>query len=449
MDHFVKRTAMPVPVEALFAWHEREGAFERLNPVFDPVQLESREGGLEVGARTVLHMKVGPVWHRWVAVHTDYQPGVMFRDEQQSGPFAAWRHTHRFEAGAGGTSVMHDEVDYALPMGPIGSTLGERYTRSALERTFTYRHQLLRHDLERHAAYQARPRLTVALAGAHGLLGAALRVFLTTGGHAVRMVGRQGSRPDPTALYGADVVINLAGAGVADERWTAERKALLAESRIGYTRALVEALRRLETPPRVLVQASAVGVYGDRGDEVLTESSLAGPRGPKAAAFLAGLCADWEAAALEAEPSGVRVVLLRSGLVQSANGGALAKLLVPFRAGAGGPIGGGRQWQSWVSLEDALGILHRALFDERLRGAVNMVSPMPVTNAEYGRLLGLVLSRPAVMPLPAFAMRAAFGELADGALLASQRVLPSALERVGHRFLHATLEDALRFTLGR
>jgi hypothetical protein len=448
VDTYVKRTPMPVSVDELFAWHSREGAFERLNPAFDPVEVESREGGLEVGARTVLRMRVGVVWHRWVAVHTDYERGRLFRDEQESGPFSTWRHTHRFDADGPG-SVMHDEIEYALPMGAIGSALGTRFTRAALERTFLYRHQLLKADLERHAAYASRPRLTVAIAGASGLVGSALRPFLTTGGHTVKILRRAGSRPDPYGLEGADVVVNLAGAGIADERWSDERKQLLAESRVQFTRALVESMRTLKSPPRVLLQGSAVGVYGERGDETLTESSALGPRGPRGAAFLAGLCADWEAAGRAAEDLGVRVVLLRTGLVQTARGGVLGRLLAPFKAGAGGPIGSGRQWQSWISLEDVLGVLHRALWDDNLRGPLNVVAPGPVTNAEYGRLLGQVLARPAVMPLPAFAMRAAFGELADGAMLASQRVMPTVLERIGFRFLHPNLEEALRFTLGR
>jgi len=448
-DTYVKRSPMPVSVDELFAWHAREGAFERLNPAFDPVEVESREGGLEVGARTVLKMRVGVVWHRWVAVHTAYERGRLFRDEQEAGPFSTWKHTHRFDAGEASTSLMHDEIEYALPMGALGSALGSRFTRAALERTFLYRHQLLKADLERHARHASRPRLTVAVTGASGLVGTTLRHFLSTGGHTVKVVSRLGSRPDPRGLEGADVVVNLAGAPVADERWTNERKALLIESRVQYTHALVEAMRAMKTPPRVLLQGSAIGIYGERGDEALTESSVVGARGPRGAAFLAGLCSDWESEALAAEDLGVRVVLLRTGLVQSARGGVLARLLAPFKAGAGGPIGGGRQWQSWISLEDVLGILYLAMWDDSLKGPLNVVAPAPVTNAEYGRMLGQVLARPAVMPLPAFAMRAAFGELADGAMLASQRVRPTALERVGFRFLHPTLEEALRFALGR
>lgn len=449
LEKYVKRTPMPVSAETLFAWHEREGAFERLNPPFDPVVIEQREGGLEVGARTVLRMKLGPGSHRWVALHTAYERGRMFRDEQESGPFASWAHTHRFEPQPDGTSVMHDEIDYALPMGAIGTALGSAFARSTLERAFAYRHAVLRADLEGHALAAGSPRLTIALTGASGFIGSALRPFLTTGGHVVRPVARSEAGPDVRALDGADVVVNLAGAGIADQRWTQERKQQLVQSRVQYTRALVKAMKALRSPPRLLVQGSAVGVYGERGDEVLTESSAPGARGTRGAGFLAGLCADWEAEAAGVESFGARVVMLRTGLVQSARGGALAKLLAPFRAGAGGPIGSGRQWQSWISMEDLLAVVSRALWDERLRGPVNCVGPAPVPNAEYGRVLGLVLARPAVMPLPAFAMRAAFGELADGALLASQRAVPAVLERVGYQFRHPNLEAALRFTLGR
>jgi hypothetical protein len=189
----------------------------------------------------------------------------------------------------------------------------------------------------------------VVIAGGHGLLGTALRSFLTTGGHPVRLLGRAGSRPDPAGLEGAHVVINLAGAGIADERWTDHRKALLRESRVAFTEALVAAVRKLPRPPQVFLQGSAVGVYGERGDEVLTESSEVGAPGPRAAAYLARLCAEWESAGLRAQGADTRVVLLRTGLVQTANGGALARLLVPFRAGAGGPIGGasGRAGSPW------------------------------------------------------------------------------------------------------
>ncbi|MCA2979969.1 MAG: TIGR01777 family protein [Myxococcaceae bacterium] len=449
MQTFVQRTEMPVTREALSAWHERPGAFERLNPPFDPVEIESRTGGLEVGARTVIRANVGPVAQRWVAEHTAYEPGVLFRDELRSGPFKSWVHTHRFLDGARpGSSVLEDEIRYELPLGPLGALVGGGFARGKLERAFAYRHALTKADLERHARFASAPRRTIAVTGASGLLASSLVPFLTTGGHTVRAVKRRGSELDASTLEGADAVVHLAGAGVADERWTPERKRLLVDSRVAYTRQLVEAMKRLKAPPRVLISSSAVGVYGDRGDEVLDERSVPGARSDEGPGFLAGLCLDWEAEARAAEALGVRVVLMRIGVVMTARGGALAKLLPPFRAGAGGPTGSGAQWMSWISSEDLVGAFHHALMTDSLAGVVNATAPEPVTAKAFAKALGRVLSRPAITPVPAVALKALFGELAEATILAGSRVRPAALETSGFSFLHPTLEPALRATLG-
>ena len=441
MKTFERRTMMPVSADELCAWHARPGAFERLNPPFDPAVVEERRGGLEVGARTVI--RVGPLSQRWVAEHTAYEPGRMFRDEQTSGPFSKWVHTHRFEPREGGMSELIDQIEYELPLGGVGDFFGGAFTSSTLERMFAFRHALTRTDLARHALFAGRPPLAFAITGASGLVGTALIPFLTTGGHTVRAVKRTGAAFDASALEGADVVVNLAGAGVADARWTADRKRLLAESRIDYTTKLRAAMKH---PPKVWLQGSAIGVYGDRADEQLDEDSKPGEASDRGAGFLAKLCLDWEAAASGA---GARVVLLRTGIVQAVQGGALSKLLPAFKLGAGGPIAGGRGWQSWVSLEDLLGLILFASYTETVEGAVNAVAPHPVTSLEYARVLGKVISRPSFAPLPAFVLRTMVGALADGALLASQRVLPTRLTDAGFRFLHPMLEDALRFTLGR
>lgn len=447
MPIFEKRTRMPVSAQALYDWHAREGAFERLNPPFAPVEVLERSGGLEVGARTVLRMSIGPTRHRWVAVHTACEPGRLFRDEQQEGPFAKWVHTHRFEPRGEHESELVDHLEYELPLGALGQLFGGGSAARTLEQTFAYRHAVTRADLVRHAEWAARPRKTFAISGASGLVAGALIPFLTTGGHRVQAITRKGEVPDGAALDGADVVVNLAGAGIADARWTEARKRELIDSRVAYTRALIDAASSRR--PAVWIQGSAIGVYGDRGDEVLTEQSAPGPQGDTAARFLSKLCVDWEAAAAPVRGWGGRLIHLRTGLVQTAQGGALKKMLPAFQLGAGGPIASGKAWQSWISLEDLIGIIYACAMRDELEGPVDGTAPHPVDATEYARTLGHVLHRPSIAPLPAFALRTMFGEMADGALLTSTRALPEKLTTAGFRFLHPTLEDALRFTLGR
>ena len=447
MPTFEKRTRMPVSAQALYDWHARDGAFERLNPPFAPVELEERSGGLETGARTVLRMPLGPVKQRWVAVHTAHEPGKMFRDEQQEGPFAKWVHTHSFEPRGEHESELVDHLEYELPMGALGSLFGGGMAERTLEQTFAYRHALTLADLTRHARWKDQPRKTFAISGASGLVASALIPFLTTGGHRVKRIKRSGEKPDPSALEEADVVINLAGAGIADGRWTDARKKELVSSRVDYTRELVRLASAKK--PRVWIQGSAIGLYGDRGDEVLTESSSPGPQGDREAAFLSKLCVEWENAALPVREWGARLVLVRTGLVQTAQGGALAKLLPAFKLRAGGPMASGKAWQSWISLEDLIGIIYASVMDDGVEGPVNATGPAPVTSADYAHVLGRVIHRPSIAPLPAFALRTMFGEMADGALLASTRAVPEKLESRKFEFLHRDLESALRFTLGR
>jgi uncharacterized protein len=243
------------------------------------------------------------------------------------------------------------------------------------------------------------------------------------------------------AAVGADAVVNLAGASIAGGRWTAERKELLRSSRVDTTRELVNALAKMNARPRVLVSASAIGIYGNHGDELLTEESKAG------ADFLAGLAQEWEAEALKAEALGIRVVLARFGIILARDGGALAKMLLPFKFGVGGELGSGQQWMSWVTLEDVVGSLRMALEKNEMRGAVNIVAPQPLRNAEFTKVLAKAMHRPAIFPAPAFALRLALGEMADALLLSSQRVMPQALEKLGYRFLHADLASALKTLL--
>lgn len=403
----------------------------------------------------MLEVPIGPVRVKWVLVHRGVVPGHEFRDEQVDGPFAQWRHHHQFEALGPGRSSMRDRVEYVPPFGEAGAMLGGGYLGRELERTFRYRHDVTTADLQSHQRHAASPRRTVALSGATGLIGTQADAFLRSGGHTVRPLVRRAAgageigwdpssgRVDLAAMEGVDAVVHLAGENIAGGRWTTERKQRIRESRVRGSRAIAEAAAGLRRRPEVLISASAIGIYGDRGDELLDEDS------PVRDGFLAEVGREWEAAMVPAVDAGIRVVHLRFGIVLSPAGGALARMLVPFLLGAGGPIGSGRQWMSWVSIDDAVDVIHEALLEARLAGPVNATAPEPIQNRDFAAILGRVLGRPSIVPAPAFALRALFGELADETLLAGQRVLPSRLQRLGFRFRHPTVESAFRHVLGR
>ena len=301
--------------------------------------------------------------------------------------------------------------------------------------------------------------MIVAVSGSSGLVGTALVASLRAGGHEVRRLVRRsspgaaepaagagradipwdpgGGRLDPGPLAGCEAVVHLAGENIAARPWSRAQKKLLRDSRVPPTALLASALASLPRPPRVLVQASAIGYYGDRGDEILTETS------PPGTGFLPEMCRAWENAAAPARAAGIRVVGARFGIILSARGGALRKMLTPFRLGIGGVVGSGRQYWPWLEIEDAVGIVEHALGDASLDGPVNAVAPAPATNREFTAALGRALHRPAVMPLPAFALRLALGEMSS-LLLESARVVPERLRQAGYRWRHPDLDEALR-----
>lgn len=298
-------------------------------------------------------------------------------------------------------------------------------------------------------------RWRVLIAGASGLVGSALARRLAAAGNAVTTLIRREPLPDeaaigwdpaagrldPAAMEGFDAIVNLCGENIAAKRWTAARREAIRASRVGPTQLLARTAARLGRPPRVLVCASAVGYYGDRGDEELTEESPAG------SGFLPQVCAAWEEAARPAAEAGIRVVNLRIGLVLARQGGALAKMLPVFRLGVGGVLGSGQQWMSWISLTDLTRVIEFAMRRVELTGAVNAVAPHPVTNREFTRVLGRVLGRPAVLPVPALAVRVGLGEMGRRLLLEGQRVLPAKLLAAGFSFDLPELEAALRYEI--
>ena len=469
MPNLSYSVGVPAPASALFDWHERPGAFRRLSPPWQSVTLE-RSDGIHNGDRAVIRLGVGPASILWVAEHRAYSDacrrGVgacQFQDIQVRGPFGSWSHLHRMEPEGPDASRLHDEITYTLPFAPVSSVVGGWVAEGQLDRMFAYRHRVTSEDLRRHQAAGLEP-MTVAISGSSGMIGEALAAFLTTGGHRVvrlvrsrRAVGEWTRGPQERAVYwnveagvvdtdalareAPDAVVHLAGEPVYALRYTTEKKRAIWESRTKGTQLLSRALAALPVPPRVLVSASASGIYGDRGAEAVDESSALGD------GFLADVCKAWEASTAEAEAAGIRTVHARIGLVLSPAGGLLGKLAPAARLGLGGWPGDGSSYWAWIGLDDTVYALHHLLNSE-LSGPVDLSAPTPRTARDVVTRLGDVLGRPTLGRAPARLLRAVGGEAADEIVLKSTRMLPRRLLADGFAFSYPDLDDALGHVLG-
>jgi uncharacterized protein (TIGR01777 family) len=470
-------TELPTSVQEAFAYHERDGALQRLVPPWESVQIERSDGSLEVGSRVVMKTKVLGVPLRWVAEHTHYDPPHLFADTQISGPFASWDHRHLFSgldpesddiqneatrtgANQAATTQLIDEIRYRLPMGFLGRAFGSSIARKAIEAMFAYRHRITRDDLQLAGDHPIEP-MAVAISGSSGMVGSSMQSLLTLLGHNVRPIVRRpivpqavdssvdsqpiaawSSDAEAAKLSGVDAVIHLAGKSIASQRWNDHVKQEIRDSRVQKTRQLCESLAKLDKKPRVLVCASATGIYGDRGDDVLDESSSRGED------FLADVAMEWEQACQPAIDADIRVVNARFGIILSPGGGALEKTLMPAKL-MGGSLGSGDQWWSWIALDDVVGAIYHAIANESISGPVNFVSPEPIRNRDFAKTLGRSIGRPALFPAPAFALRMGLGEMADALLLASSRVEPRRLLDSGYRFRFTDLEAFFNYSLGR
>jgi uncharacterized protein (TIGR01777 family) len=445
---------LDVPADAVFGWHARPGAFRRLTPPWAPVRLDSFEG-IREGDRAVLRLGPGPLALRWVAEHHDVVEGRQFCDRQVQGPFAHWDHTHRFEPLDGGARCrLVDHITYELPGGALGEQIAP-WIEPELRRQFAYRHRVTRRDLALHWQYAPEDRsLTVAVSGASGLVGSQLVPFLTTGGHTVKRLVRSGPTAadeilwDPRSgtveaelLEGVDAVVHLAGESVFGP-WTEAKKRRIRDSRADGTRLLAEALAGLDDPPEAFVSASAVGYYGDRAGEVVTEET------PGGEGFLADVCRAWEAATEPAAEAGLRTVQARIGVVLSPAGGALQVQWPLFWAGLGARVGPPDQYVPWIALDDVLGGLYYLLGSD-LEGPVNLTAPAPAPMNRYTETLADVLDRSARLRVPASVLRGLLGEVAEEMMLKSARVVPDRLANDGYTFGYADLTEALRHLLGR
>ena len=457
MSVFEKRTPLPASAAAVFAWHAAKGAFARLTPPFDKARVVRDLPRLADGEYAVIEVGIGPAKVQWTARHTEVKDGrdggvAGFVDTMEHGPFSSWRHEHIFEPVDEDNSILHDRITWeSLP----GAGL---IVPARLERMFAFRHAVTLDDLLLRRDLKAPTPLVVGITGATGLIGTELTALLQVLGHEVRAFQRvknsERATPgqiawnpdngdvDATAAAGLDAVVHLAGENIAAGRLTDAKKERLREQRINQTKKLFTSLAALKTPPKVVVGASAVGFYGDRGDEVLDEASAAGTD------YLAGFCVDWQDAVLHtpSQPPW-RVVTTRIGIVQSPSGGALGTILPLFQAGLGGKLADGKSWTPAIGIDDMAGVILRAIFDDRLAGVVNAVGPEPIRNVDYTKVLGHVVNRPAILPVPRFALKLVLGEFADN-VLASNRAYPRKLTAIGHRFRHLDVEHALRHLLG-
>ena len=450
-ERYSAKVNLPVPIDSAFAYHARVGALQRLIPPWESAKIESTDNSIAVGSEVMLRASIAGIPVRWLARHTELDPPNLFADTQVSGPFSSWDHRHLFSGVGISRSELRDQIDYRLPIGKLGQIFGGWKARATIESMFAYRHRLTHDDLQLQYDHPS-PSLSVAVSGSSGLVGTQLCPLLSVLGHRVIRLVRSSSDAadelavwksdeDASRLNDVDAVVHLAGKSIADSRWTDNVKKEIRDSRVVKTRELCEKLAGLDRKPSVLVCASASGIYGDRGEELLDEAS------PIGSDFLAEVANEWEQACQSALDAGIRVVHARFGIVLSARSGALQKMLLPAKF-AGGHLGSGKQWWSWIALDDALGAIYHSLTTPSVAGPVNVVAPEPTRNREFANTLGRVLGRPAIFPAPAFGLRLLLGEMADDLLLSSTRVSPKALLNSGYQFRFTDLHETLRYSLG-
>ncbi|SLM28594.1 NAD-dependent epimerase/dehydratase family protein [Desulfamplus magnetovallimortis] len=486
--NFTFTSTSPDSVETMFSWHENPGALERLTPPWMVLSDIRKKGGIEKGATVKMNMAPAampfPLSIPMAAEHLAYEKNRFFRDKLTRGPFKKWEHSHFFTPCGNNLSRLKDSVNYTLPLHIPKKW--HHLAENELNRLFSYRHRIMLADLERHRNFKNHQKqpLTILISGASGPVGNALIPFLTTGGHRVIKLVRKKPEnrdeiqwnpymgeldlkiPSPenpyeksrskktdrettdnkaTNIDKIDVVINLNGYHIGSGRWTKKTKDIIVKSRNLSTSLISERIRQLpiEKRPELFISASATGFYGDCGDSCVNENSCCGEL------FISKVCDEWESCAKGTEDAGIRTVFARMGVVLTPAGGALERLLPGFLMGLGAKIGTGNQYMSWISMDDLVYSLYHIMYKKNIRGAVNLVCPSPVTNAEFTQVLGKVLSRKAPFTLPESLITLLWGKMGEEVLLASTRALPDELLDSGFRFSYPELEEALRHMLGR
>lgn len=471
MRLFEKSSILEGNCESVFGYHLAPLALRRLIPPWEKVEVQENEPGIFEGCIKSLQLRPF-AWMPWVRVgwkaeHQNFQPPHQFEDIQSDGPMRHWIHRHLCESIDSDHARLTDRIEFEAKGPKWGSDRIEGWVESQLQTAFSYRHQLMQQDMVLHA-WMGRPEpARIAITGATGLVGQRLASLLSVLGHDVWPVFRRNAHGEISGQHsfpplrdkfliwspengiedrdrweGLDACIHLAGKNIAAARWTTSFKRELFQSRVDATKRLSQQLAGLNHPPKAFVSASAVGIYGDQGEAIVTEST-----GPSSS-FLGELAKEWERASRSLEDRGIRTTHARLAMVLSSRDGALARMLPLFRCGLGGKIGNGQQWWSWIDVEDAASILYWMAFDGRACGAFNGVAPEVVRNAEFTKCLAKTMNRMAVLPAPAFALRWMLGAMAEPLLLASCRAVPQRLEEVGFPFRFAMLKSSLVSQLG-
>ncbi|MEN8212576.1 MAG: TIGR01777 family oxidoreductase, partial [Thermodesulfobacteriota bacterium] len=451
---FIKRTKINVPVETLFSWHTRKGAISRLTPPWAPLKMISRNmDGIQKGVKVKFRLNFFKIPMIWESEHIEYKANREFKDRQIKGPFAKWEHTHRFIPDGQNNSFMEDELEFKLPFGVLSRPFYGIGIKE-FEKMFHYRHRVLKYDLENHVGKTR--KLRILISGASGTIGQALISLLQTCGHEVIVLVRRKKDLSDHQLFWnpykgildiekagqIDAVINLNGIDISKGRWTAKQKKLIIDSRVIPTRLLAEKIKNMTSKPEVFISASAIGFYGDSSEKSVTET------GAKGDLFISRVCKLWEDATFEAQKAGVRTVMLRTGVVLTPLGGALAKMALPFKLGLGVILSKGRQYLSWISMDDEISAILFILGNDKIKGPVNLTAPEPVTNREFSKTLARVFSRKVFFTMPKFMIRAIWGQMGRETLLASSSVKPEKLLNNGFAFQHKTLFLALKDLLG-
>lgn len=426
----------------------------RLTPPWEKMEVLEKNEGIDVGATCRLNVGAGFFSIPWQAEHIEYYKDRHFKDRQASGPFSLWEHSHDFEQ-KGENTVIHDTVEYRLPLHPLSVPFAGGFVRKKLERMFAYRSDVSKNDIEILNEYKPEPK-TIVVSGSTGVVGSALIPYLQTQGHKIVRLIRNRQQLcigdvcwNPNAeimeerFEHADVVIHLAGEPIGDTKWTNEKKLSIVDSRVRSTSLLAKTIANMEHPPKLLICASAIGFYGNRGDEELTEDS------PTGKDFISHVCYHWEKAAKAAEERGIRVVFLRIGVALTPAGGALARLYPQFSAGLGMVLGSGRQYMSWVSLDDVLYAVTHIMENDSIFGPVNLTSPNPATWGEFADKLAEILHRPRLFRVPEWLIKAVYGQMGREVILSGAKVKPQKLLESGFRFRYPILEGALSHLLGR